>query len=92
MARSWLLQRSPEKGRPFPRTKFVRSIVSEVSGLAPYERRLIELVGNAGERSKKLAKKRLGTHRALRKVEEMNQIIAESEDANLHTSYCNANN
>jgi len=41
---------------------------------------LIELIRNAGEkRAKKLAKKRLGTHkRALRKVEEMTQVIAES--------------
>ncbi|GBL51091.1 60S ribosomal protein L36 [Candidozyma auris] len=71
---------SQRKGALSQRTKFVRSIVSEVSGLAPYERRLIELIRNAGEkRAKKLAKKRLGTHkRALRKVEEMNQIIAES--------------
>lgn len=71
---------SKRKGALSQRTKFVRSIVSEVSGLAPYERRLIELIRNAGEkRAKKLAKKRLGTHkRALRKVEEMNQIIAES--------------
>lgn len=48
--------------------------------MAPYERRLIELIRNAGEkRAKKLAKKRLGTHkRALRKVEEMNKVIAES--------------
>lgn len=62
------------------RADFVRSIVKEVAGLAPYERRLIELIRNAGEkRAKKLAKKRLGTHkRASKKVEEMNKIIAES--------------
>ncbi|PVH16764.1 60S ribosomal protein L36 [Candidozyma duobushaemuli] len=71
---------SQRKGALSQRTKFVRSIVSEVSGLAPYERRLIELIRNAGEkRAKKLAKKRLGTHkRASRKVEEMSQIITES--------------
>ncbi|WPK25314.1 hypothetical protein PUMCH_002625 [Australozyma saopauloensis] len=68
------------KGRVSKRGAFVKSIVSEVSGLAPYERRLIELIRNAGEkRAKKLAKKRLGTHkRALKKVEEINTIIAES--------------
>ncbi|ODV79784.1 ribosomal protein L36e [Suhomyces tanzawaensis NRRL Y-17324] len=71
---------SYRKGALSKRTSFVRSIVKEVAGLAPYERRLIELIRNAGEkRAKKLAKKRLGTHkRALRKVEEMNQVIAES--------------
>lgn len=71
---------SRKKGVLSKRTAFVRSIVSEVSGLAPYERRLIELIRNASEkRAKKLAKKRLGTHkRALRKVDEMTRIIAES--------------
>lgn len=68
------------KSRVSKRAVFVRSIISEVSGLAPYERRLIELIRNSGEkRAKKLAKKRLGTHkRALKKVEQMNNIIAES--------------
>ncbi|CUM66196.1 uncharacterized protein PRCAT00003854001 [Priceomyces carsonii] len=71
---------SYRKGALSKRTEFVRNIVKEVSGLAPYERRLIELIRNSGEkRAKKLAKKRLGTHkRALRKVEEMNQVIAQS--------------
>ncbi|MCH0629533.1 60S ribosomal protein L36 [Kocuria palustris] len=71
---------SYRKGALTKRTEFVRSIVSEVAGLAPYERRLIELIRNAGEkRAKKLAKKRLGTHkRALKKVEEMNGVIAAS--------------
>lgn len=71
---------SYRKGALSQRTSFVRNIVKEVAGLAPYERRLIELIRNAGEkRAKKLAKKRLGTHkRALRKVEEMTAIIAES--------------
>lgn len=71
---------SYRKGALSQRTVFVRSIVKEVAGLAPYERRLIELIRNAGEkRAKKLAKKRLGTHkRAAKKVEEMNKIIAES--------------
>lgn len=72
---------SYRKGALSKRTAFVRDIVKEVSGLAPYERRLIELIRNAGEkRAKKLAKKRLGTHkRALRKVEEMNKVITESK-------------
>lgn len=71
---------SHSKGNVSKRTEFVRSIVKEVAGLAPYERRLIELIRNAGEkRAKKLAKKRLGTHkRAVKKVEEMTKIIAET--------------
>lgn len=71
---------SYRKGASSNRTKFVRSIVREVAGLAPYERRLIELIRNAGEkRARKVAKKRLGTFgRAKAKVEEMNEIITAS--------------
>ncbi|KAG0674984.1 60S ribosomal protein L36 [Kluyveromyces marxianus] len=68
---------SYRKGAASQRTVFVRSIVKEVASLAPYERRLIELIRNAGEkRARKVAKKRLGTFgRAKAKVEEMNEII-----------------
>ncbi|KAK0381297.1 ribosomal protein L36e [Colletotrichum limetticola] len=68
------------KGHLSKRTAFVRDVVKEVSGLAPYERRVIELLRNSKDkRARKLAKKRLGTFgRAKRKVEEMTRVIAES--------------
>ncbi|ODV57830.1 60S ribosomal protein eL36, partial [Ascoidea rubescens DSM 1968] len=71
---------SYSKGKVSKRALFVREIIREVSGLAPYERRTIELIRNTGEkRARKLCKKRLGSFgRAKRKVEEMNKIIAES--------------
>lgn len=71
---------SHAKGALAPRTKFVRELIKEVTGLAPYERRLVELIRNGQEkRAKKLAKKKLGTHgRALRKFEHMNTVIAEA--------------
>lgn len=61
------------------KTAFVRALVTEVTGLAPYERRLIELIRNSQEkRAKKLSKKKLGTHvRAMRKFENMTNVIAE---------------
>lgn len=61
------------------RTTFVRSLVNEITGLAPYERRIVELIRNSQEkRAKKLSKKKLGTHaRAMRKFENMNNLIAE---------------
>jgi hypothetical protein len=41
----------------------VREIVKEVAGLAPYERRVIELLRNSKDkRARKLAKKRVCSH------------------------------
>ncbi|KLJ12765.1 50S ribosomal protein L36e [Blastomyces silverae] len=51
---------SRTKGHLSRRTQFVREIVKEVAGLAPYERRVVELLRNAQDkRARKLAKKRL---------------------------------
>ncbi|KAF2876230.1 ribosomal protein L36e [Massariosphaeria phaeospora] len=74
---------SRRKGHLSKRTAFVREITREVAGLAPYEKRVIELLRNSKDkRARRLAKKRLGTFgRAKRKVEEMTNIIAESRRA-----------
>ncbi|KAF3906567.1 hypothetical protein ABW20_dc0107995 [Dactylellina cionopaga] len=74
---------SRTKGRTSKRTLFVREIVKEVAGLAPYEKRVIELIRNSKDkRARKLAKKRLGTFgRAKRKVDELTRVIAESRRA-----------
>lgn len=62
------------------RSQFVRSLIREVAGFMPYERRIMELLKNSRDkRAKKLAKRRLGTmRRAKRKVDELNGILAES--------------
>lgn len=53
---------SRTKGHLSKRTAFVRDIVKEVAGLAPYERRVIELLRNSKDkRARKLAKKRVST-------------------------------
>ena len=71
---------SYKKGTSSKRTTFVRSLVREIAGLAPYERRLMDVMRNVGEkRARKVAKKRLGSFiRAKAKVEEMNNIITAS--------------
>ncbi|KAJ4151445.1 hypothetical protein LMH87_012146 [Akanthomyces muscarius] len=60
--------------------KTTARVVKEVAGLAPYERRVIELLRNSRDkRARKLAKKRLGTFgRAKRKVDELQAVIADS--------------
>ncbi|CAO3678203.1 unnamed protein product [Umbelopsis vinacea] len=70
---------SYKKGVQSKRTQFVRDLVREVTGFAPYERRIMELIKNSKDkRAKKLCKKRLGTFvRAKAKVEELTNVIAE---------------
>merc|ERR1711879_341824 len=60
------------------RTKFVREVIREVSGYAPYERRIIELMRvGLDKRALKLAKRKIGTHRrALKKREEMGNVVS----------------
>jgi len=70
----------PPSSRPktSKRAKFVREVIREVSGFAPYERRIIELMRvGLDKRALKLAKRKIGTHRrALRKREEMGNIVS----------------
>ncbi|EIN10441.1 hypothetical protein PUNSTDRAFT_132535 [Punctularia strigosozonata HHB-11173 SS5] len=74
---------SHRKGVASQRTKFVRSIVREVVGFAPYERRVMELLRNSKDKkARKLTKKRLGTMlRSKRKLEELSNVIQESRRA-----------
>lgn len=70
---------SYRKGKQSQRGAFVKSIVREVVGFAPYERRVMELIRNSKDKkARKLTKKRLGTlRRAKRKVDELTGVIAE---------------
>ncbi|OLY81810.1 60S ribosomal protein L36 [Smittium mucronatum] len=62
------------------KTRFVKDLIREVTGFAPYEKRILELLKNSKDkRARKLAKKRLGTFtRAKAKVDELSNVIAES--------------
>ncbi|CAO3626925.1 50S ribosomal protein L36e [Cunninghamella echinulata] len=69
---------SYRQGATSKRATFVRSIVREVAGFAPYERRVMELIKNSKDkRAKKLTKKRLGTFlRSKKKIDELTSVIA----------------
>ncbi|TOF78246.1 hypothetical protein CGJ15_26610, partial [Vibrio parahaemolyticus] len=70
---------SSRKGKITKHNKFVRDIVREVMGFAPYEKRTIELLKvSKDKRALKFLKKRLGTHiRAKRKREEMQRVMGQ---------------
>ena len=68
------------KGALGKRVALVREVIREVSGLAPYERKMMEMIrtGVASKEKKavKMARQRLGTHhRAQKKRDEINDLI-----------------
>nr|CAJ17424.1 ribosomal protein L36e [Biphyllus lunatus] len=83
-----------KEGKPIPRparlkgiqtkhSKFVRDLIREVVGHAPYEKRAMELLKvSKDKRALKFLKRRLGTHiRAKRKREELSNILTQMRKA-----------
>ncbi|KAL1774296.1 60S ribosomal protein L36 [Sigmodon hispidus] len=68
---------SRRRGRLTKHTKFVRDMIREVCGFAPYERRAMELLKVSKDTLVKFVKKRVGTHiPAKRKREELSNVLA----------------
>ena len=74
------------KGTQSKHDKFVRDIIREVTGHAPYEKRAMELLKvSKDKRALKFLKRRLGTHiRAKRKREELGNILVQMRKAAAH--------
>ncbi|XP_067909434.1 large ribosomal subunit protein eL36-like [Heterodontus francisci] len=66
------------RGRLAKHTKFVRDLIREVCGFAPFERHAMELLKVCKhKRALKFIKKRVGTHiRAKMKREELSNVLA----------------
>ena len=70
--------------RPRKRIQVIRKVIHEITGHAPYERKVMEILKQSKANGQKLAykllKKSLGTHRrALRKREELATAVAHHE-------------
>lgn len=63
--------------------KFIRDLIREVTGFAPYEKRCMELLRiSKDKRALKFLKKRLGTHlRAKRKRDELSNVLVQQRKA-----------
>lgn len=74
------------KGIQTKHTKFVRELIREVCGHAPYEKRAMELLKvSKDKRALKFLKRRLGTHiRAKRKREELSNILTQMRKDKSH--------
>ena len=74
---------SDRKGKSTKRVNFVRGLIREVVGFAPYEKRITELLKvGKDKRALKVAKRKLGTHkRAKKKREEMAGVIRKMRSA-----------
>ncbi|BES94550.1 unnamed protein product [Nesidiocoris tenuis] len=71
------------KGAQTKHSKFVRDLIREVCGHAPYEKRGMELLKvSKDKRALKFLKRRLGTHiRAKRKRDELSNILTQMRKA-----------
>ncbi|XP_073009554.1 large ribosomal subunit protein eL36x-like [Typha latifolia] len=74
---------SSRKGKTSKRVHFVRNLIREVAGFAPYEKRITELLKvGKDKRALKVAKRKLGTHkRAKKKREEMANVLRKLRSA-----------
>ncbi|KAJ3680803.1 hypothetical protein LUZ60_015292 [Juncus effusus] len=74
---------SGRKGLTSKRSHFVKNLIREVAGYAPYEKRITELLKvGKDKRALKVAKRKLGTHkRAKKKREEMATVLRKMRSA-----------
>ena len=74
---------SYRKGRLGNRVAVIRDVIREISGYAPYERKIIKLLSmgeeSADKRALKFAKKRIGGHRRAKLKREKFRVIVSGQ-------------
>lgn len=72
------------------RVNFVKGLIREVAGFAPYEKRITELLKSGKDkRALKVAKRKLGTHkRAKKKINEMANVFRKKRYAFYDSTLC----
>ena len=81
-----LAKPSQRRGNQGKRVALIRDVIREISGYAPYERKIIKLlfIGDEGadKRAMKFAKRRIGGHRrGKNKREKFREIVAQQKKA-----------
>ena len=74
---------SYKKGRLGKRVALIRDVIREISGYAPYERKMIKLLSmgeeSADKRALKFAKRRIGGHRRAKLKREKLRVIVTAQ-------------
>lgn len=75
--------KSHRKGRLHPRVQAVRSVITEVCGLSPFQRKMMEMIktGEAKQEKKavRLARKKIGSHKRAQKSRDKIQAIIQAQ-------------
>lgn len=67
-------QLSLRKGRSHPRTAMIRNVMMEVTGMSPFQRKMLELIrtgeAKAEKKALRMARKRVGTQKRAKVLRE----------------------
>ena len=78
-------QKSQRKGRAHPRLRALREVMTEVTGLSPFQRKMMEMLktGDATKEKKavRLARKRTGSHKRAQLVRDKISAIIQAQEA-----------
>ena len=78
-------QKSQRKGRAHPRLVALREVMTEVTGLSPFQRKMMEMLrtGDATKEKKavRLARKRTGSHKRAQLVRDKIAAMIQAQEA-----------